>query len=128
MKAGRLTIIVTCVVVAGLTGSFAFLQWDQASRLATVVAALAAVAAVGVAVWAALRGTGSSIAGIEARGTGDAIVNSGGNANTGVKAGADSEAPRAQDIRAIDTGRASATRHGRANTGIDLTPKDRDES
>jgi hypothetical protein len=126
--ARRLTIIVTCVVIVGLTGWFVLLQWDRASWLATIVAALAAVAAVGVAVWAALREPSSGTKILEARGTGDAVANSGGDANTGIKAGVDSEVPPASSIRAADTGGASATRRGRANTGIDLTSKDQKES
>lgn len=47
---------VTCLLVSGLGGVFTVTQWDRASRIATVVSALAAVAAVGVAVWAAISG------------------------------------------------------------------------
>lgn len=127
--ARRLTIVVTCVIVAGLTISFVVLQWDRASWLATVVAALAAVAAVGVAVWAALRDPSSGTKNtIEVKGTGDAIANGDGNANTGVKAGSENEVRPGSIIQVTDTGRASATKHGQANTGVDLTSNNKGES
>lgn len=54
MTAKRVALVVTCVVVVGLAVVFGLVQWDRANRIAVVVSALAAVAAVGVAVWAAL--------------------------------------------------------------------------
>jgi hypothetical protein len=42
------------MVVAALAALFVWVGWDQAGRIATVLAGLVAVAALGVAVWAAL--------------------------------------------------------------------------
>lgn len=50
----RLVLLLTALTVAGLAAVFAWLGWDQAGRVATVLSGLVAVAALGVAVWAAL--------------------------------------------------------------------------
>ena len=54
MSVRRLVLLLTALAVAALAVVFAWLGWDQAGRIATVLAGLAAVAALGVAVWAAL--------------------------------------------------------------------------
>jgi hypothetical protein len=63
MRARRVALLITLLLVALSGGAFTILAWDQASRLATVVSAMAAVAAVGVAVWAALPVSPPSSAG-----------------------------------------------------------------
>lgn len=116
MTAKRVVLVVTCVVVAGLAVVFGVVQWDRANRIAVVVSALAAVAAVGVAVWAALPSrTGTTVT---ADGTGDAVAGKGGTANTGVKVSATGLPNR---VEAKRTGKADASWGGDANTGIDLT-------
>ena len=54
MNLRRAVLLVTLLVVAGLLAWFAVTKWDSASKVATIVSALAAVATVGVAAWAAL--------------------------------------------------------------------------
>jgi hypothetical protein len=109
MNVGRIVLYVTCAVVTVMCGAFALLNWDNAVRWATVIAALAAVAAIGVAVWAAIRGP----AGVRASNTGSATVGPGGTANTGVRGRVDS-------VKVNNTGDAKAGRDGEANTGISL--------
>ncbi len=54
MSTRRLVLLLTALAVAALAAVFAWVGWEQAGRIATVLAGLAAVAALGVAVWAAL--------------------------------------------------------------------------
>ena len=56
MSMRRLVLLLTALAVAVLAAVFAWVGWDQAGRIATVLAGLVAVAALGVAVWAALPG------------------------------------------------------------------------
>jgi hypothetical protein len=113
MMARRLVIILTCVVVAALGAIFAIVRWEHANRIATVASAVAAVAAVGVAVWAALPGNGA--AGMRASRTGGATARGpGSRANTGVSGPA-----MAGPVVAGHTGAAEATEGGSSNTGID---------
>ena len=107
---GRIAIVVTSVLVAGLGGYFAVAQWDNANRVATVSSALGAVAAVGVAVWAATR-TVDTVS-IAVTGTGNATAGKRGVANTGVRGLVDGA------VTVRDTGDAKATRGGEANTGV----------
>lgn len=109
MNVGRIVLYVTCAVVAGLCGAFALLNWDSAVRWATVIAAVAAVAAIGVAVWAAIRGP----SGVQASNTGSATAGPGGKANTGIRGKVDS-------AKVTRTGDAKAGKDGEANTGITL--------
>lgn len=102
-------LVVTSLAVAGLGGWFALAQWDQANKIATMTSAIGAVAAVGVAVWAVLRGPG--VRSVRAMDTGTATATAGGSANSG--------------IRGKPTGQAQAERTGNArseggdaNTGI----------
>nr|WP_052478710.1 hypothetical protein [Kibdelosporangium sp. MJ126-NF4]CEL20161.1 hypothetical protein [Kibdelosporangium sp. MJ126-NF4]CTQ97386.1 hypothetical protein [Kibdelosporangium sp. MJ126-NF4] len=112
MTAGRVILILTCLVVAGLGGWFVLAQWDVANRAATVSSALGAVAAVGVAIWAALRtNTGNTV---RASRTGNATARRNGSANTGVRLGEASGR-----VRADRTGDATASDGGSATTGID---------
>jgi hypothetical protein len=110
----RVVVVVTCVVVAGLGVLFTVTQWDRASRIATVVSALAAVAAVGVALWAALPGSGGSL---RVSGTGQARAGLGGTANSGLVGPAGMSGP----VEVERTGDADASGGGAANTGIQLS-------
>jgi hypothetical protein len=56
----RLVLLLTALVVAALAAVFAWVGWDQAIRIATVIAGLVGVAALGVAVWAALPSSRSA--------------------------------------------------------------------
>lgn len=113
MNPGRIVLIATCVLVAGLGGWFATARWEDANRVAAIASALAAVAAIGVAVWAALRGTG--------RPRSQSVSNSGnatskgGQANTGI-AGSGSASDQQAKVRR--TGDAHSEDGGSANTGI----------
>ncbi|MGX7827879.1 hypothetical protein ACTG9Q_22605 [Actinokineospora sp. 24-640] len=104
----------TCALVAGLGGWFAVARWDQADRVAAIVSALGAVAAVGVAVWAAVRAPQG--ASVRVSRTGDATAH-GGQANTGVSGEA---RHLAGPVVAEKTGDAAASGDGDANTGIRL--------
>ncbi len=116
MTIGRIAILVTCVLVAGLGGWLAILRWDDANKVATSVSALGAVAAVGVAVWAVVRapGTGRSIVVSE---TGRANATSHGKAVTGVSAKAGKDVG---SIRMERTGDAQASGGGDAVSGVEL--------
>jgi hypothetical protein len=57
MSTRRLVLLLTALAVAALAAIFAIVGWAQAERIAIVVAGLVAVAALGVAVWAALPGS-----------------------------------------------------------------------
>ena len=110
MTVGRVVLMITCLVVAGLGAWFAVASWDSANKVAVVASALAAVAAVGVAVWAGLR-TGGTGGRIVVSDTGDATAGSGGRANTGVRGRPDAS------VRVKRTGKAQAG--GDANTGVE---------
>ncbi len=113
MTARRVVIVLTCVVVAVVGALFAIVRWEDANRIATAASALAAVAAVGVAVWAALPR--KSDAGTQASRTGSATAHGpGSRANTGVT-GPTMPGPAVADR----TGAAEATDRGSANTGVD---------
>jgi hypothetical protein len=100
MNTGRVVLLVTCLVVAGLGGWFAVARWDDANRIAAFASALGAVAAVGVAIWAALRTTSS----------GSIVVRRTGRAESYGGPGS---------VRVEDTGTA-ASDGGDANTGARL--------
>jgi hypothetical protein len=121
MDRGRVVLVATCVVVAGLAGWFAVAQWDQTNRVATAVSALGAVAAVGVAVWAVLRPAPRPVPRGQwtASGTGEA-TGRGGEANSGIEVqGGPEQGPRV--ARVEDSGAARASDDGQANTGIRIT-------
>lgn len=117
MTTGRIALLVTCMLVAGLGVWLAIARWDDANKVATSVSALGAVAAVGVAVWAVKRApkTGGSIVVSE---TGRARATSQGNAVSGVsgEAGRDDVG----SIRAERTGDAEASGGGDATSGVRL--------
>ncbi|WFE93565.1 hypothetical protein [Micromonospora sp. WMMD987] len=113
MSPRRLALLITCLAVAGLAATFAIVGWDETGRMASAVSALAAVAAVGVAVWAALDARRDDSA-IEVSGTGDAEARDGGRANTGLSGDPGTRRP----IKIRKTGTAKATGEGGdANTG-----------
>ena len=120
MNGARVTLAVTCVVVAGLGVWFAVAKWDQANKAATMASALGAVAAVGVAVWTTLRassGRTGSRRTIRATGTGKATATgTGSSAVSGVRGTAGNEGP----TKARNTGEAQADDGGSAVTGVDL--------
>lgn len=106
---GRVVWVVTCLVVAGLGVWFSQAKWDDANKVAAVLSALGAVAAIGVAIWAALRT--SSSGSVRVSRTGKATA-SGGAANTGFRG----ESSGGQ-IRVERTGDAESD-GGDANTGV----------
>ena len=107
----RIVLIVTCVLVAALGVWLALAQGKGGNEIATAVSALAAVAAVGIAIWAALRGSpGETL--LKASRTGKATTQTG-NANTGVS----TKAGSAGTGKAERTGDAKSA-EGNANTGI----------
>src|SRR5215469_14923917 len=79
----RVVIAGTAGVVAVLAAVLMVLRWDDANKVAVLVSALAAVAAVGVAIWAALPAVRSG-GKIRVLRTGRATTGAGGRANTGV--------------------------------------------
>jgi hypothetical protein len=126
VNAGRVALVVTLFVVAGLAGWFAVARRDDANKIATVVSALGSLAAVGVAVWTVLRSSSgqsaqvtspTAVPPVEASRTGKATSGRGGVANTGVRAKA---AKVKGPVRAARTGDADASGGGTANTGIHL--------
>ncbi|MDA3646836.1 hypothetical protein LZ318_40990 [Saccharopolyspora indica] len=112
MNTGRAVLLLTCLAVAGLGGWFAVARWDDANKVAAFASALGAVAAVGVAIWAALR-TSARGPSVRVRRTGRAEARGGGSANSGVRGGA------AGSARAENTGDAVAD-GGDANSGARL--------
>lgn len=120
MSGARVTLVLTCVVVAGLAGWFAMAKWDQANKVATMMSALGAVAAVGIAIWIALRSSPSQSgrAGrIRVANTGGATaMGAGSTAITGVRTnGGDTSS-----LRVGDTGDAQADSGGNAVSGVHL--------
>lgn len=113
MTVGRVVLVVTFVLVAVLAGWFALLSWEQANRVATVVAALTGVAAAGIAVWTAVRGPAGRT--VRVSNTGKATAGMGGKANTGVQA---RQGMQVDSLEVHGTGAAEAGRDGEANTGV----------
>lgn len=110
MNLGRVAVIVTCAVVAGLGVWFALARWEDANKVAAMASALGAIAAVGVAVWAAVKAPGAG-GSVRLSDTGKATAGPGGSANTGVRG-------VRGNVRVKRTGDAQAT-NGDANTGIE---------
>ena len=105
----------TAGVVAVLAVLLVVMRWDSANKIAVVVSALAAVAAVGVAIWAALPAVSGK--GVRVSRTGRATAGPGGRANSGVSGPAGS----LPDDMVVDrTGDADASNGGDANSGIQL--------
>jgi hypothetical protein len=120
MSGARVALMVTCVVVAGLGGWFAVAKWDQANKVATVASALGAVAAVGVAIWTALRGSPGRTGRpgrIRVTGTGKATATgTGTSAVSGVRGKPGGAGP----LKVHDTGDAEADGGGSAVSGVHL--------
>ena len=117
MSARRWAAMATAGVVAVLAVLLLVFRWDSANKIAVVVSALAAVAAVGVAIWAALPAT-SSGKGIRVSRTGRATAGRGSRANSGLSGPASS----LPDNVVVDrTGDADASGGGDANSGIQLS-------
>ncbi|TDQ00688.1 hypothetical protein [Labedaea rhizosphaerae] len=109
MSGRRIALFVTCAVVLALGVTFVFVSTDAGNRLATIVSALGAVAAVGVAVWAALL---ERPRGVVVSGTGKATAGPSGTANSGYRG------PANESLEVRDTGDASGD--GGANTGVQI--------
>jgi hypothetical protein len=120
MSGVRAAAVVTCVVTAGLGGWFAVARWDQANKLATVASALGAVAAVGVAIWTALRGSpgrAGRARWIRVSGTGKAMATApGSSAVSGVRGKPAGDV----SLRVRDSGDAEAGGGGNAVSGVQL--------
>ncbi len=108
-----MVVVVTALVVAALAAVLLVLRWDDASKVSVVVSALAAVAAVGVAIWAALP-HGGPRAGLRVSRTGSARAGMKGRANSGIEGPAGS---LRHDVQVTRTGEAEG---GSANTGVRL--------
>ncbi|MBM0276034.1 hypothetical protein [Micromonospora tarensis] len=107
----HLVLLITGLLVAVLATTFVVLRWDSADRVATAVSALAGLAGVGVALWAALPATRS---GVRARGTGSARARGSGYANSGIDAPAGDGTP----MEVSDTGAVTAEDGAQAISGI----------
>ncbi|MFD4411117.1 hypothetical protein [Streptomyces sp. NPDC058475] len=117
MSARRVALMATASAVAVLGVVLTVVRWDDANKMAVVVSALAAVAAVGISVWAALPGGSSRGQGWQASRTGRAVASQQGQANTGISTPATS-APTVVEVN--NTGDAEAT-GGDANSGVRIT-------
>ena len=113
MTRGRWILVVTLLVVAALGFWFAVAKWDDVNRVAVVLSAVAGVAAVGVALWAAVRGF-SQDRKISISSTGQANSDDG-DANSGMRG---KSALPDTPIEIRDTGPAKS-RKGNSNTGLD---------
>ena len=114
MEAKRVVVVVTCGVVALLAVVLLVLRWDDANKVAVVASALAAVAAVGVAIWAALP-RGGARARLRVSKTGKAKAGMNGMANSGFE---ESTGALQHDVEVTRTGEAEG---GSANTGVRLS-------
>jgi hypothetical protein len=117
MSNRRWALLATCVMVAGVGAVFAVAQWDVANRVATMASALGAVAAVGIAVWAALpsrRSTSNGPDVVRAERTGDAVSGRSGVATSGIR----DRGQSGGSLEAKRTGASDATRGGDATSGI----------
>jgi hypothetical protein len=113
----RIVLITTAGVVAVLAVFLVALRWDSANKLAVVVSAVSAAAAVGVAIWAALPTVSASAKGVRVARTGRATAGPGGRANSGVSGTAGS---LPVDALVEKTGDADASNGGDANSGIQV--------
>lgn len=129
MSARRVVVLGTGVVLAALAGVFVVVGWDRAIRISTVVSALAAVAAVGVAVWAAWpvvrsrsdlsrRPRSEPELTVRVSGSGTATARGHGSSVSGASGPATSAPNR---VEAVKTGDADASGGGDATSGIRWT-------
>jgi hypothetical protein len=107
-------VAVTCGAVAVLAVVLLILRWDDANKVAVVVSALAAVAAVGVTIWAALF-RGGSRAGLRVSRTGKAKAGMDETANSGF------EGPVGALKHDVEVSRTGEAEGGSANTGVRLS-------
>lgn len=117
MSNRRWALLATCVAVAAVGVVFVVVRWDVANRVATMASALGAVAAVGVAVWAALPSRGAGASGsavVRAERTGRAVAGRGGVATSGVRVNGLVD----RSLQARHTGVADAAGGGDATSGI----------
>lgn len=117
MSMRRMALAVTALAVAALGVVLTVVRWDDANKIAVVVSALTAVAAVGISVWAALPGGAAPTPPWRASQTGKAVAGQGSQANTGISAPA---ALASAPLQVDNTGDAEAT-GGDANSGIRIT-------
>jgi hypothetical protein len=116
MKARQAILVATAAIAAIFGGILVLIRWDDANKIAETVSAIASVTAVGVAIWAALPGQGTS-PNLRVSRTGSAWAGPGGQANTGISG----SAPPRASMQVHRTGRADASREGDANSGIHTT-------
>lgn len=112
-----MTMAMTAFAVGALAVIFMVSRWNEANKIAVAVSALAAVGAVGVAIWAAIP-TGSPGGRLRVSRTGRVTAGMGGRANSGVSAPAGLLSGNVQVHR---TGDADAAQGGDANSGIQLS-------
>ncbi|GAA1009678.1 hypothetical protein Aple_021880 [Acrocarpospora pleiomorpha] len=117
MTVRRWVLAATAVAVAVLAVVFVVLGWERADKVASLASALAGVAAVGVALWAAWP-MASGGGGLRVLNTGRATVRGDGRANTGFSGRADA---LPSQVRVEQTGNADAGSGGNANSGVELT-------
>jgi hypothetical protein len=110
-------LLATAGVVAVLAVLLLTVPWDSANKVAVVVSTLAAVAAIGVGIWAALPS--ASGGGLRVSRTGRATAGPGGRANSGVSGPARS---LPETVVVSETGDADASQGGDANSGIQIGP------
>lgn len=113
MTRGRLVAIVTCLVVAGLGTVLTVMRWEDANRTATIVSAMAAVAGVGLAVWAGLSGRAG---GTTVKRTGNATAR---GKNSRANSGLSGHAGTGRPVELRNTGEATAEGGGEANSGLE---------
>jgi hypothetical protein len=116
MSPRRLVLLVTVLAAAGLLVWLTAVSWDSASKIATIVVAVATVAMLGVALWAGLAGSGAAQSSIRAIRTGPAMARGKGSvAVTGVKTSVGKAADR---LEANRTENATADDGAEATSGI----------
>jgi hypothetical protein len=113
MGKGRWILIVTSVLVAVLAVVLSVMQWQEANKMATSIGALAAVAAVGVAIWAALLKSGARS--IQVNDSGRATARGSGKATTGIRV---PKKGGSGNMKVKRSGDAQAEDDGDASTGI----------
>ncbi len=116
MNGRRVVLLTTCLAVAGLGLWLTVTKWASASKIALVGSTLAAVAAVGVALWAGWPSSRPT-SGARASRTGKAIARGNSSATSGIVAPAHEGA---DFLEADRTGDADASAGGEATSGIRL--------
>ncbi|MFF2397431.1 hypothetical protein [Nocardia sp. NPDC058114] len=114
MTAGRVALILTALTVTVLAAALIVLKWDDANKVFTAVAALAGVAGVGVAIWAALGAKPRKS--VKVKKSGNAISGPNGVAVSGAKVAATHDG----EVAVVDSGKADARLGGSAVSGADV--------